>query len=146
MTRYTEEFLEGLDPEVRALAVQQQRDDTETQRPQEFGHQPVLSLDAMLTQDEESSYAVGPDNTQKVVDGTPEHRQSSLVGIVADALSSLPEASQETYRLIYMDQLTIREAGAKLGIAHTSVLSRLRTIRAAVGEAVLAAGEDLDLG
>lgn len=141
MSIYTDAELNLMDPEVRELAVQQQRGDTDMVRPQEFGHQPVLSLDAMTSGDDPYVTA-GPDNTQEAVDGpaleVPEPRATIAVRL---ALAELSETQQETYRLIYMDRLTIREAGQRLGIAHTSVLARLRTIHAAVGKAVVEAGE-----
>jgi DNA-directed RNA polymerase specialized sigma24 family protein len=143
MPTYDAAFLETLDPETRALVAQQQRDDTDQVDTERFAGERTVSLDALNL--DETVGAV-PDIADEVVDrlsgefATPAP-QAPAVGVVQDVLASLPEHLAETYRLVYMDQKTLREAGDELGIAFTSVRSRLQTIYGLVGKAVIAAGE-----
>lgn len=136
MSPYSTEFLATLDPEVAALALEQERDDTESQRPQEFGHQTVLSFERHNISGDESYDTAGPDNTQVVVDGAPDDTPSLSELKVQAVVACLPEHLQETYFLVYFERLTLREAGERLGIAHTSVKARLRTVEKAVERAV----------
>ena len=66
-------------------------------------------------------------------DGVHDTEVNILTGQVLTALGRLPEAQRETALMVYAEGYTYAEAAGTLGVPIGTVMSRLATVRAAVG-------------
>jgi predicted DNA-binding protein (UPF0251 family) len=154
--------------ELEKLTAEQVADDTPRQRPEEHGGghgQPVLSLEAALPF-HASTDLDGmslPDAGSGTKEGQPklvgrfvqarvaslwahvEDADSEAAQVVRKAVESMTDEQRETFRLIFAERVSEREAAERLGISQPAVHSRVETLKRIVTRALVqAAGGDAE--
>ena len=157
-------------PELDRLISDQRADDTPRQRPEEHGGDhgaPVLSIEALgLTQlsadldgvtvsgqglggdyDEADGPALAGRHKQQRLGSVWQNREpeSDAERIVRKAIAGLSDEEQETFRLVYGEKKSLREAGELLGISYETVRRRCDALKGIVTRALVqAAGGEVD--
>jgi RNA polymerase sigma factor (sigma-70 family) len=71
----------------------------------------------------------------------PDEVDTDEAAAVRDVIAALSEAQQDVYRLLYVEQLSEREAADELGVTHQAVHGRAARLRATIRDVL---GVELD--
>lgn len=141
-----------LDPEVRELALDQERDAARgvRQDAERLGGMRVLSADRLPTGLDPSMGAGSQDVGQWLADGNADpalvyerdHEFEDQPNWVADVIAGLSERQQRAFFLVMSERMTYRAAGEAMGINHQRVGQLIERCRDAVQEAAIERSED----
>lgn len=126
-TRYSDDYLAALDPEVADLARDQESDDTSQHVPQDrIGRQRARRFPYAYQMESVAQFS--PDNTQSMFDEEVDGTEKDL-GWMTEAVEQLSPALREAYDLIYVQRLSLRDGAARVGISHVALLYRVQELQ-----------------
>lgn len=155
------------DRELAQLIKEQAADDNSRQRPVRYSAdgKPVMSLQALdmtnVSTDLDGVTVSAPGRSdldpatgpglvgrfrQREVRGiaAPRSAESPQARIVREAIEKCTPEQQETFRLVFGEGLSLREAAQRLGIHFTSVRDRVETLKRLIAQALIDAAEGGD--
>jgi len=130
-TRYSEEFLGSLDPEVAELAREQQADDNDDLPTERIGRERVLHYTPLQM---EEMLEGSPDNTQQMFADEEEDLERDLSWIEATVAEQTP-ALREAYDVIFVQGLTLRDGAHRLNISYRALTFRIESLKSIIAAA-----------